>query len=229
MPEDTDQTDAPVEQFSTFERESFYRLIGTRRDIRHFRAHEVPEDVLSRILQAGHAAPSVGHSQPWRFITVRDRSTRQAIHDSFVRVNQLQQELVDEDRAELYRSLKLEGILDAPLNLAVVCERVARQPHSSFTLGHSPQPTTDLLSTCLAVQNIWLAARVEGVGVGWVSLVEPDLLRQLLHLPDHVELVAYLCLGYPVEFYRKPMLELAGWKEKVPLNQVCLQEHWTEH
>jgi 5,6-dimethylbenzimidazole synthase len=127
------------------------------------------------------------------------------------------------ERKELYRRLKLEGILEAPLNIAVTCDRRRDAP---FVLGRAPMPETDLFSTCLAVQNLWLAARAEGVGVGWVSILDREATAELLALPEGVELVAYLCVGYPVEFRPRPLLEEVGWKNRLSLNGLVYQDRW---
>jgi 5,6-dimethylbenzimidazole synthase len=212
------------EPFSPSERDAVYRVLRERRDIREFRPDPVPAEVLARILAAAHLAPSVGFMQPWAFILVRSPALRQRIKASFEERNA--QELArvpTQQRQDLYRRLKLEGILEAPLNLAVVCDRRRDAP---FVLGRGPMPETDLYSTCLAVQNLWLAARAEGIGVGWVSILDREPTEHLLGLPDGVRLVAYLCVGYPVEFRPRPMLEEVGWKERLPLGDLVFEDRW---
>lgn len=210
--------------FSRAEQEVVYRVIRARRDIRHFSSQPVPEEVLVRILEAAHHAPSVGFMQPWNFITITSREIRQQIKDSFDKTNadQLQQ-LTETERKELYRTLKLEGIMEAPINMAVTCDRNRDAP---FVLGRARMPETDLFSTCLAIQNMWLAARAEGVGIGWVSILEPARVEELLQLPSGVQLVAYLCIGYPLEFRNKPMLEELGWKSRLKLNSLVFENRW---
>jgi 5,6-dimethylbenzimidazole synthase len=209
---------------SPSDREALYRVIEARRDVRHFRGDPIPSDVLLRMLEAAHLAPSVGFMQPWSFILVSSLELRRQIKASFEEQNRAQLEKVpDAERKELYRQLKLEGILEAPLNLAVTCERGRDAP---FVLGRGPMPETDLFSTCLAVQNLWLAARAEGVGVGWVSILDRPTTEALLGLPEGVRLVAYLCVGYPVEFRPRPMLEEVGWKSRLPLSELVYQDRW---
>lgn len=210
--------------FTNADRATLYRVIEARRDIRAFRSDAIPADVLRRILQAAHHAPSVGFMQPWNFILVADLELRRRVRASFEATNQAELARIgDEERRKLYRSFKLEGILEAPLNLAVTCDRQRDQP---FVLGRAPMPDTDLYSTCLAIENLWLAARAEGIGVGWVSILDSLEVAKLLALPEGVQLVAYLCLGQPVEFRDRPMLEEAGWKERTPLEEVVFQDRW---
>jgi 5,6-dimethylbenzimidazole synthase len=213
--------------FSPEERETLHRIIRARRDVRRFLPAPVPAAVLRRILEAAQFAPSVGFMQPWNFILITAEATRRAVRAGFERRNQEElAKLPPGERHDLYGRLKLEGILEAPLNLAVTCDRRRDAP---FVLGRAPQPEADLFSTCLAVQNLWLAARAEGVGVGWVSILDREATADLLGLPEGVELVAYLCVGYPVEFRPKPMLEEVGWKTRLPVAGLVFQERWGEH
>jgi len=209
--------------FSEADREALYRVIGSRRDVRAFRRDPVPDDVLERILHAAHQAPSVGFMQPWNFIVIRDPATRARVKSIFLRENERAAENYAGDRADLYRSLKLEGLEDAPINLCVTCDRSRGGPH---VLGRNTIIDTDLYSTCCAVQNLWLAARAEGVGVGWVSILDNDALRAVLGIPAHVEPVAYLCVGYPREFFDTPELERRGWATRLPLEDVTHHERW---
>jgi 5,6-dimethylbenzimidazole synthase len=213
-----------MSDFSASEQQAFYRLIQARRDIRQFRPEPVAPAVLARILHAAHQAPSVGFMQPWNFILVTSLEVRQRIQASFQEQRQREQEqIADPARQALYRQLKLEGILEAPLNLAVTCDHDRGAP---FVLGRAAMPETDLYSTCLAIQNLWLAARVEGIGVGWVSILERHAVESILGLPPTVQLVAYLCLGYPVEFRPLPMLEEVGWKDRLPFADLVFQDSW---
>jgi 5,6-dimethylbenzimidazole synthase len=210
--------------FSAAERETLYRVMRARRDIRRFLPQAVPADVLGRILEMAHYAPSVGFMQPWNFILVSSLELRRQIKTLFESVHAQQQEQIESaERRELYASLKLEGILEAPLNLVVTCDHRRDAP---FVLGRGPMPETDLYSTCLAIQNLWLAARAEGVGVGWVSILDRTATEQLLGLPPGVQLVAYLCLGYPIEFADKPMLETVGWKNRMALDELVFEDRW---
>jgi 5,6-dimethylbenzimidazole synthase len=201
---------------------NIYEAIYSRRDIRKFRPGLVPEDVLHRILDAAHHAGSVGFMQPWNFIVIRNPGLRGEVKASFDRENARASENYSGARQALYRSLKLEGILESALNLCVTCDRT----RGGKVLGRNTILDTDLLSTCLAVQNLWLAARAEGVGVGWVSILDPSDLSRLLGLPSHVIPVAYLTVGYPEEFPEKPMLESVGWRERLPLEELVFYEQY---
>lgn len=196
---------------SDSERAGVYRAIFERRDIRNYRPDPVPADVLERILDAAHHAPSVGMMQPWDFVLIRDRGLRRSVYEHFLAVNARAAAVYSDARGEKYRALKLQGILDAPLNLLITCDRRRGGPH---VLGRYSQRHTDEYSTCLAVQNLWLAARAEGVGVGWMSLFEPEFMAAALALPEGVVPVAYLTLGYPVSFPDEPMLRSTGWAER---------------
>jgi 5,6-dimethylbenzimidazole synthase len=211
------------EEFSDADREALYRVIGSRRDVRAFRRDPVPDEVLARILHAAHQAPSVGFMQPWNFLVIREPATRARVRDVFLRENERAAANYAGPRADLYRSLKLEGLEDAPINLCVTCDRTRGGPH---VLGRNTIIDTDLYSTCCAVQNLWLAARVEGVGVGWVSILDNDALRAVLGIPAHVVPVAYLCVGYPREFLDSPELERRGWATRLPLEDVVHHERW---
>ena len=209
--------------FSDADRDALYRVIDSRRDVRAFRRDPVPDEVLTRILEAAHHAPSVGFMQPWNFIVVRDPPTRARIKHIFLRENERAAANYAGPRADLYRSLKLEGLEDAPINLCVTCDRTRGGPH---VLGRNTIINTDVYSTCCAVQNLWLAARAEGVGVGWVSILDNDALRAVLGIPPHVVPVAYLCVGYPREFFDSPELERRGWANRLPLEDVVFHERW---
>ncbi len=209
--------------FSTDERAGLYKAIYERRDIRAFRPDPVPDDVLWRILQAAHHAGSVGFMQPWNFVLVRDLATRRRLVEHFGEVSARAAEGYEGDRRSKYLSLKLQGILDAPLNVLITCDT---QRGGAHVLGRSTIRETDVYSTCLAVQNFWLAARAEGVGAGWISILEPPYLRSLLGLPEHVIPVAYLAVGYPVEFPPTPMLERVGWERRKRLQSLVFDERW---
>jgi 5,6-dimethylbenzimidazole synthase len=199
-----------------------YEAIRLRRDIRHFRAGEpIAEDTLRRILEAAHHAPSVGYSQPWDFILVRDRGRRTRIRESFLRCREREAASYSPERREKYLSYRLEGILESALN---VCVTVDRRPRPEPVLGTVVQPVALLGSVFCAVQNFWLAARAEGVGVGWVSIVEPEVLAGELGLPAGVEPAAYLCVGVPVEFRERPLLEETGWNARRALEKAIHDE-----
>jgi 5,6-dimethylbenzimidazole synthase len=211
--------------FSEAERAAVYRAIMERRDVRRFRPDAIPAATLMRILEAAHHAPSVGFMQPWNFIVIRANEIRQRVHTAFARANQEARDLFAGERGEQYASLKLEGILESPLNLCVTCDRHRFGP---VVLGRTCQPDMDLYSTVCAVQNLWLAARAEGVGVGWVSIIHADELAGILGLPAHVVPVAYLCVGYPEEFLPEPELQTAGWLPRLPLADVLRFESWQQ-
>ena len=209
-------------EFSPNQRLGLYRAIDERRDIRAFRHDPVPPNTLARIIRAAHKGPSVGFMQPWDFVLVKDPDTRMQVKDLFDRERQAAAQFFDEDRRSQYLSLKLEGILDAPVNISVTCDPTRGEE----VLGRNSMPETDVYSTCCAVQNLWLAARAEGMGVGWVSILKLPQLRRILGIPPHIIPVAYLCLGYPVEFPQAPVLQTVGWRDRLPLNTLVLYDGW---
>ena len=212
-------------KFSDDDRRAVYDVIGKRRDIRHFRAGApLPDEVLRRILAAAHQAPSVGYSQPWDFVVVRDRARRERIRESFLRVRAAEAARFPAgERREQYLAYKLEGILDAAVN---VCVTVDLRPADEAVLGTTAQPESLRWSACCAVQNLWLAARAEGIGVGWVSIVEPAVLRRELGLPPGIEPVAYLCVGEPTEFRERPLLEETGWRRRRAVEEAIHEEEY---
>jgi 5,6-dimethylbenzimidazole synthase len=216
-------TDARV--FSVAERQALYDIIAARRDVRaEFLPDPVDPDALRRILAAAHAAPSVGFMQPWNFILLRDPDSRARIHAAFAKANDEAAEMFPTDRQGAYRALKLEGIRRAPLNIVVTCDRTRGGP---VVLGRTHNRDMDLYSTVCAVQNLWLAARAEGIGVGWVSIFRDADLRAILHVPDHVEIVAYLCVGYVDRLFDGPELERRGWRDRLALDDLILEETWS--
>jgi 5,6-dimethylbenzimidazole synthase len=217
-------SESDKDAFSEAEREAIYRVMRARRDVREFRPDPIPFEVVERILEMAHYAPSVGFMQPWNFILITSHDIRRQIKQLFeVRNAHEAAQIEDAQRKHLYDQLKLEGILEAPLNLAVTCDHRRDSP---FVLGRGPMPQTDLYSTCLAIENIWLAARAEGVGIGWVSILDSQAVENILQLPQGVELVAYLCVGYPIEFRARPMLEEVGWKERMRLEDLIYRDRW---
>jgi 5,6-dimethylbenzimidazole synthase len=219
-----DNTEPSSTSFGDLERDAIYKVMRGRRDVRQFRPQPIPDEVLRRILEMAHLAPSVGFMQPWNFILISSAEIRRQIKALFEETNARELAKIEEpERKQLYARLKLEGILEAPLNIAVTCDGRRDAP---FVLGRAPMPQTDLFSTCLAIQNLWLAARAENVGVGWVSILDGPAAEQLLRLPAGVQLVAYLCVGYPTEFRPKPMLEEVNWKHRQPLGELVFQDTW---
>ena len=204
--------------FDENERRAVYRAIRERRDVRRgFLPEPIPDELLNRLLEAAHNAPSVGMMQPWRFIVIRDFAVRQAIHEIFLDANQMARDSYEGEQQKNYAGMKLEGILEAPQNLCIVCDSQSSQGHQ---LGRRTMPETALYSAVCAIQNLWLAARAEGVGVGWVSILEPNRVRRALEIPEHITLVAYLCLGYVEAFAGVPDLERSGWEKRTPLEHV---------
>jgi 5,6-dimethylbenzimidazole synthase len=204
-----------MHQFSDEERRGVYRAIYERRDVRsHFNAAPIPDEVLARILSAAHHAPSVGFMQPWEFIIVSDRAVRRRIRETFQQANELAASVYGDERRSLYASLKLEAILDSAVNICVTCNPATTRGHG---LGRQTMPETAVYSAVCAIQNCWLAARAEGVGMGWVSILKIDNLREILSIPPHVVPVGYLCLGYVSRFDEEPELAARGWEQRVPL------------
>ncbi len=211
-------------RFDDAARAGVWRAIGERRDIRRFRPDPLPPPLLRRLLAAAHSAPSVGLMQPWRFIVIENEQTKAAMQALAARERLVQAEHFDE-RTRQYLDLKLEGIREAPLSICVCCDSDSA---GREVLGRHTIPDTDIYSTCLAIENLWLAARAEGVGVGWVSYYQPDDVRALLGLPEHVTPVAWLCIGYPDERPTRPGLERTGWGRRRSLAEFVFAEHWGE-
>jgi 5,6-dimethylbenzimidazole synthase len=210
--------------FSQAERDAVYRVLRERRDVRSgYLPRTLENTTLCRLLDAAHSAPSVGLMQPWRFIVVRDPAQRARVHEVFLHANQTAAIGYANERSELYGRLKLEGLLEAPQHLCVVCEATSEQGHG---LGRRSMPETSTYSVVCAIQNLWLAARAEGIGVGWVSIVDPHAIKDLLRIPPGAELVAYLSIGYVEEFAESPDLERAGWEVRASLASVLRSEYF---
>lgn len=213
-----------MNEFSDQEKSGLYKAIFTRRDVRsHFNSKPISDDVLARILNAAHRAPSVGFSQPWNFVLIRDSKTKEKIKESFEKERASSSNQVDESRKEKYLSLKLEGILESDVNICVTYDPTRFGP---FVIGRSSIPETGIYSVCCAVQNMWLAARSEEIGVGWVSILSNNVLKAALEIPEHILPVAYLCLGHVNEFAEKPDLETAKWLPRLELKDVVYFEKW---
>lgn len=221
----TDFRDGPAGAFSSAARKAVYDVIALRRDIRSFRPDPVSEETLLRLLQAAHRAGSVGYMQPWDFVLIRSPERKAEVYELFRRANERAATRFDGDRGAKYAALKLQGILDAPLCICVTCDTRRGGPH---VLGRDTIRETDVYSTCLAVQNLWLAARAEGIGVGWVSIVDNQELSAALGLPEGVLPVAFLCVGYPVEFPETPLLEATGWRDRLELERLIHFEGWSD-
>lgn len=217
----------PDQAFSEDERRGVYRAIHERRDVRaQFLPKPVPAEILGRILNAAHHAPSVGFMQPWDFIVIEDPGVRRAVHENFERANRNAAGIYQGEQFETYRRLKLEGILDAPVNVCVTCDHQRTLGHG---VGRQTDPATVLYSTVCAVENLWLAARAESLGVGWVSILDMEDLKGVLGIPPAHTPVAYLCIGYVSEFRLKPELEEAGWERRESLSALLHFDRWNNH
>lgn len=213
-----------TELISEIERSAVYKTIYGRRDIRSFFTPEpIPSEVLARILLAAHHAGSVGYMQPWNFIVVEDKVIRQRVRDAFLEERQEAAKLFEGEKRDKYLSFKLEGILEASINLVVTSDPTRFGPQ---VIGRRSMPETDIYSTCCAIQNLWLAARAENIGVGWVSILKRDALRSIFLIPEHITIVAYLCLGYVTHFPEIPDLERAGWGKRISLDQFVSFDFW---
>lgn len=216
----------PHPPFNKADREAVYRVITERRDVRQgFLDVPLPDDLVGRLLAAAHSAPSVGLMQPSRFIVIRDYGIRKAVHQIFEAANRRALDSYNGEQVERYSGLKLEGILEAPQNLCVLCDPGSERGHG---LGRQTMPEMAIYSTVCSIQNLWLAARSEGVGVGWVSIIDPTKLCNLLNIPDHLTLVAYLCLGYVEGFFSEPDLERLGWERRIDLKTVVSYDRYSE-
>ena len=207
--------------YSESDRAAVHRVIAERRDMRHFSGGTVDDALLARLLTAAHHAPSVGLMQPWRFVRICDRALRRDIHQIVEAERVLTAEALGE-RSDEFMRLKVEGVLDSA-ELLVVALGDDRDRH---VFGRRTMPHMDLASASCAIQNLWLAARAEGLGMGWVSLFDPEALRTLLGMPDGSEPIAVLCLGPVTEFYDRPMLEEVGWATPRPLTELVSVDGW---
>ncbi|WP_261994144.1 nicotinate-nucleotide--dimethylbenzimidazole phosphoribosyltransferase, partial [Streptomyces sp. t39] len=212
----------PAPGYDDAEREAVLRVMRERRDIRNgFRSDPIPHEVLLRVLEAAHTAPSVGHSQPWDFVVIRSAETRRTMHELAQRQREAYAKSLPKGRAKQFKELKIEAILDTPVNIVVTADPTRGGRH---TLGRHTQPQMAPYSSALAVENLWLAARAEGLGVGWVSFFDEREMVRTLGLPEHLEVVAYLCVGYVDEFPEEPELMQAGWSKRRPLSWVVHEE-----
>ncbi len=215
---------ADFSAFDEADRAAVYRAIATRRDVRgEFRPDPIEPAVLRRLLEAAHRAPSVGFMQPWNFLVLRDPAVRARLHDAFLEAREREAALFPDDRAAIHRRLKLEGLREAPVVVVVTCDRDRAGP---VVLGRSADPATDLYSCVCAVQNLWLAARAEGIGVGWVSILDKERVRAVLGIPEAIEIVACLCLGRVDAAFASPELEQRGWRRRLSLDDLVFEEAW---
>lgn len=198
-----------------------YRAIAERRDMRHFLPDPVDPALFKRLMAAAHLAPSVGFMQPWRFIRITDPALRQNIH-RLVEAERIETARALKEKESDFLRLKVEGILECgELLVAALMDR--REQH---VFGRRTLPEMDLASVACAIQNLWLAARAEGIGMGWVSLFDPEQLGALLNIPSGGKPVAILCLGHVQAFYERPMLEMEGWAERQPLESLIFENAW---
>ncbi|GAA1222759.1 hypothetical protein GCM10009665_11230 [Kitasatospora nipponensis] len=205
-------------------REAVHQVMRERRDIRNgFRPDPVPHEVLLRVLEAAHTAPSVGYSQPWDFVVIRSSETRRKMHELAARQREAFADSLPKGRAKQFKEIKIEAILDTPVNIVVTADRTRGGRH---TLGRHTQPQMAPYSAALAVENLWLAARAEGLGVGWVSFFDEEEMVRELGLPEHLDVVAYLCVGYVDAFPDEPELQQQGWAKKRPLSWVVHEEQY---
>lgn len=207
--------------FSLPEQQAVYRAIYERRDMRHFSGGTVADEMLQRLLSAAHHAPSVGFMQPWRFIRVRSRPLREGVHALVEQERVLTAQALGE-REDEFMKLKVQGVLDAAEVLVVVLPP-GREQH---VFGRRTLPEMDLASAACAIQNLWLAARAEGLGMGWVSIFDPLQLAQLLQMPEGSKPIAILCLGPVQAFYDQPMLQTEKWARRAPLADMVFEDRW---
>lgn len=218
------QAEHTAHAFTQEAREAIYHAIFSRRDVRgQYLPTPVSDAVLSRILMAAHHAPSVGFMQPWNFVVVRAPETKRRIHAAFAKAHAEAAEMFDADKRAVYRTLKLEGILESPVGICITCDRNRAGP---VVVGRTHMKTMDLYSSVCAVQNLWLAARAEGLGVGWVSIFHQAELQQALGIPKGITPIAYLCVGHVSHFHDKPELETAGWLPRLPMQELVYFDQW---
>jgi len=209
--------------YSDTEIAGVYRAIRERRDVRHFKRDPLADGQLQRFLQAAHHGPSVGYMQPWRFVRITDAALRADIHQH---VNQERIRTAEAlgQRAEEFMRLKVEGILECAEVLVVgLIDR-----RDQYVFGRRTMPEMDLASAACALQNFWLAARAEGIGAGWVSMFDPQRLREIVGMPAGSQPIAVLCVGHVHEFYTAPMLELEKWDQRRPLDQILFENRWDQ-
>lgn len=204
--------------------EHLYSVIHRRRDTRgQFTGEPIDEDVLRRVLSAAHAAPSVGLSQPWDFLIIRDDTLRRAFHDHVRREREVFAATLSESEARRFADIKIDGILESSLSVVVTYDPERGAPS---VLGRHTIADTGRYSVCLAIQNLWLAATAENLGLGWVSFYREEYLRTLLGIPETITPVAWLCLGPVTHLAEVPDLERHGWRVRLPLDAVVRHDHW---
>lgn len=201
-------------------RAQFEQLLVWRRDVRHFRRDPIAPEIISDLIKLACLAPSVGNSQPWRFVLVENAERRAAIRANFLRCNQAALEDFEGEQAKLYASLKLSGLDDAPVHIALFCDRATTLGHG---LGRKTMAETLDYSVVAAIHNFWLAARLKDIGVGWVSIIDPEQVKTTLEVPPDWRLIAYLCIGHPKENHDTPELARLGWQERADFSTMILK------
>lgn len=211
-------------QITNEERDAVYKTIYARRDVRgEYKPDDIPDEVLMRVLTAAHHAPSVGFSQPWDFVVVKDKQVKHQVKQAFRVAHDNAAEMFDGEKRDQYKTFKLEGIMEAPVGICVTCDRLRNGP---VVIGRTAIPEMDLYSTVCAVQNLWLAARAENLGMGWVSIIDNPTLQNILGIPEHIVPIAYLCLGYVSKFHDIPELEKAGWLPRANIAGLIHTDRW---
>jgi len=206
------------------ERDAVYKTIYNRRDTRsEFIEQEVDDEVIKRLLDAAHHAPSVGYMQPWDFVVIKDPKIKQKIKDGFEVAHKEAAQMFEGEKREKYKSIKLEGILEAPIGICITCDR---KRTGNTVIGRTANLEMDLYSAVCAVQTLWLAARAENLGVGWVSIVHHEVVQDALGIPDDIVPIAYLCIGHVTHFKEKPELEEKGWLPRMPLEELVHYNTW---
>ena len=211
----------PSHRFSKSQREAVYQAIASRRDMRHFRSDPIDPELLKRLLIAAHQAPSVGLMQPWRIIRITQADTRDQIYQ-LVEEERIATAQALGERQQTFMKLKVEGVRECG-ELLVAALKEGRERH---IFGRRTLPEMDLASVACAIQNLWLAARAEGLGLGWVSLFDPAALARLLRMPEGAKPIAILCLGCVDEFYPAPLLEQEGWTQGCGLDDILFENEW---
>jgi 5,6-dimethylbenzimidazole synthase len=212
--------------YSDQEKAAIYKVIAERRDMRHFLPNPIASELLTKLLEAAHHAPSVGLMQPWRFIRISDPDLRQTIYtqvdEERIKTAEAIGEYENTTRMAEFMRLKVEGVLDcAEVLIATLCD-----DREKYIFGRRTLPEMDMASVSCAIQNLWLAARAEGIGMGWVSIFDPVKLAKLLNIPSGAKPIAILCLGYVSSFYKAPMLVEEGWAKEKAISEMLMENGW---
>ncbi|ABZ75316.1 cob(II)yrinic acid a,c-diamide reductase [Shewanella halifaxensis HAW-EB4] len=208
-------------QFTLDDSQLLADIIQLRRDVRgnRFLSKPIDDDTLDKLLDAALNAPSVGYSQPWQFVVIREDAVKRQVHHSFIEENASGAKLFNGEKQRQYQNLKLEGILEAPVNLAIFY-----RPKPGAVLGQTSMADMGRFSVVCAIQNLWLMARSLNIGVGWVSIIDPESVKKILNAPQDAELIGYLCIGYVEDFLAEPELKTLGWEKQKTKSQVIFKE-----